>query len=404
MLTIRRNKKIVVSLALVSTMLFSSAPGFAKPITMTPQQEYEAAKTSIRGLGWPLREVQTLDGVFNDLIKFNADKLRRYTDGKQRGIPNIYVTYKNVNNSYTVMGGSIIISNDFLNTLLYNRAKGYPEKINDVPSYRQSAVAAVVAHECSHWYRNDNLNDLNLVLANNESKQREAQKYINEGKYVSLFQLKNSMIKNASQSTLTAYRQSSILKEDQADLDGMEFLNNHPVLSIGGMALFLNCAKDDGLNKNGKDVNEHRTLNERYNVAIDYIRKISYGRVEIKNDLLYLDGQKFMGTGRLPARRDVTAYDRTIYVAGQLASAINHNLSAKSGSIAFKGEYIENLYKTKKMTYFVVEPVGAQKPFFVMDFVPIEINRLNAVLEKRVQPQNDEERVVVEIMNFLNKK
>ena len=263
MLTIRRNKKIVVSLALVSTMLFSSAPGFAKLITMTPQQEYEAAKTSIRGLGWPLREVQTLDGVFNDLIKFNADKLRRYTDGKQRGIPNIYVTYKNVNNSYTVMGGSIIISNDFLNTLLYNRAKGYPEKINDVPSYRQSAVAAVVAHECSHWYRNDNLNDLNLVLANNESKQREAQKYINEGKYVSLFQLKNSMIKNASQSTLTAYRQSSILKEDQADLDGMEFLNNHPVLSIGGMALFLNCAKDDGLNNRRCSLRRHDFLHER---------------------------------------------------------------------------------------------------------------------------------------------
>ena len=82
----------------------------------------------------------------------------------------------------------------------------------------------------------------------------------------------------------------------------MDFLNNHPVLSVEGMALFLNCSKDDGLNKNGKDVNEHRSLNERYNVAIDYIRKLSNGRVEIRNDLLYLDGQKFMGTGRLPAR------------------------------------------------------------------------------------------------------
>ena len=234
-----------------------------------------------------------------------------------------------------------------------------------------------------------------LAAVLRKTKQREAQKYINEGKFI--------LIKNASQSTLEAYRRSSILKEDRADIDGMDFLNNHPVLSVVGMALFLNCAKDDGLNKNGKDANEHRSLNERYNVAIDYIRKLSNGRVEIRNDLLYLDGQKFMSTGRLPARRDVTAYDRTIYVAGQLASAINHNLSAKSGSITFKGEYIENLYRTKKMTYFVVEPAGAEKPFFVMDFVPIEINRLNAILERRVQPQNDEERVVVEIMNFLNK-
>ena len=401
---ITRNKIIIASLALAGTLLFSSSPSFAKEVTMTPQQEYEAAKTSIRGLGWPMNELKPLDGVLNELILFNADKLRRYTDGKQRGIPNIYVTYKNVNNSYTVVGGSIIISNDFLNTLLYNRAKGYPEHINDVPAYRQSASSAVVAHECSHWYRNDNLNDLNLILSNNEAKQREAQKYINEGKYISLFRLENDMIKNANQSTLEAYRRSSILKEDRADIDGMDFLNNHPVLSVGGMALFLNCAKDDGLNKNGKEVNEHRTLNERYSVAIDYIRNLSNGRVEIRNDLLYLDGQKFMGTGHLPARRDVTAYDRTLYVAGQLASAINHNLSAKAGSITFKGEYNDNLYKTKKMTYFVVEPVGSKKPFFVLDFVPLEVNRLNAVLEKKVQPQNDEERVVVEIMNFLNKK
>ena len=168
--------------------------------------------------------------------------------------------------------------------------------------------------------------------------------------------------------------------------------------------MIMNSVKDNELNQNGKDINDHRSLSERYDVAIDYISKLSNGRVEIRNDLLYLDGQKFMGKGRLPARRDVTAYDRTIYVAGHLASAINHNLSAKSGSITFKGKYIENLYRTKKMTYFVVEPAGSEKPFFVMDFVPIEINRLNAILEKRVHPQNDEERVVVEIMNFLNKK
>lgn len=401
---ITKNKKIVASLFLANVMLFSSPPGFAKPITMTPQQEYESATTSIRGLGWPMREIEPLDAVLNELMVFNPDKLRKYTDGKQRGIPNIYVTYKNVNNSYTVVGGSIIVSNDFLNTLLYNRAKGYPEKINDVPAYRQSAAAAVVAHECSHWYRDDALSDLNLIFANDETKQREAQKYINEGKYMSLFRMEIDLIKNASQSTLEAYRRASILKEDRADIDGMDFLNNHPVLSVGGMALFMNCVKENELNKNGKDINDHRSLNERYDVSIDYIRKLSNGRVEIRNDLLYLDGQKFMGKGRLPARRDVTAYDRTIYVAGQLASAINHNLSAKSGSITFKGKYIENLYRTKKMTYFVVEPAGSEKPFFVMDFVPLEINRLNAILEKRVHPQNDEERVVVEIMNFLNKK
>lgn len=384
---ITKNKKIVASLVLANVMLFSSPPGFAKPITMTPQQEYESATTSIRGLGWPMREIEPLDAVLNELVIFNSDKLRKYTDGKQRGIPNIYVTYKNVNNSYTVVGGSIIVSNDFLNTLLYNRAKGYPEKIDDVPAYSQSAAAAVVAHECSHWYRNDSLRDLNLIFANDETKQREAQKYINEGKYISLFQMENNLIKNASQSTLEAYRRASILKEDRADIDGMDFLNNHPVLSVGGMALFMNCVKENELNKNGKDINDHRSLNERYDVSIDYIRKLSNGRVEIRNDLLYLDGQKFMGTGRLPARRDVTAYDRTIYVAGQLASAINHNLSAKSGSITFKGKYIENLYRTKKMTYFVVEPAGSENRSLLWISFPLKSTVLTPFWKKEFIPR-----------------
>ncbi len=39
-----------------------------------------------------------------------------------------------------------------------------------------------------------------------------------------------------------------------------------------------------------------------------------------------LDGKLFLGTGYLPARHDVSAYDRTAYVAGQLAKSIHYNV------------------------------------------------------------------------------
>ena len=59
---------------------------------------------------------------------------------------------------------------------------------------RMKSNAARVLTMPVGWY-NDTLSDLNLILANDETKQREAQKYINEGKYISLFRLENDMVK-----------------------------------------------------------------------------------------------------------------------------------------------------------------------------------------------------------------
>ena len=59
-----------------------------------------------------------------------------------------------------------------------------------------------------------------------------------------------------------------------------------------------------------------------------HIKNLSGGRVVVDMDgRMRLDGKLFQGTGFMPSRNDVDSFDRTAYVAGQLAKCVREGAS-----------------------------------------------------------------------------
>lgn len=398
---IKHIKKVLLGFALANTMFVNVA--FAN-ITATPEQEVGLADASLDNIGWVFFQHPSATQILEEVIENNEDKLRIYTNDNRRGIPGIYLTYQQVGNSYTTTGGRIIISTDFVNELLYNQAKGYSEKMGSGTYYQQSVLAAIVAHECSHWYRNDGIRRMNLLF-NGTKYEKTVQNYINNGEYLSALRLEDKYIAELSPSDVEFYRKDSMEMEERADRDGMEFLARSTKFSVGGMASFLRKTRDDS-DIADDDTNLHPQIASRYQQVLNYIANISNGRVVVKNDLLYLDGKKFMGTGKLPARRDITSYDRTMYVAGQLASAIRYGISKpttdEEGGINCKSTDHEEIRKGFDDLACLSGWNEDDSRILVYDFIDTSQERLHGILEGRIQPANDEEQVAVEIKKFLH--
>lgn len=393
--------------AFVAANIFvASNFAFASDLTLTPKQEYLLSQTAIRRVGFNCYEEELFTKMLDQFVEANSTRLRRYSDGSQRGIPHVYIMSNQMNNSYTSMGGDIIFSKDWISKLLYNKATGAVEKIGQPSLYRQSALVAVLGHECSHWYHADGIGDLNRVFSRDEEAKSQAARLIRDNDFNALLALHEKTLGKADTDFIESYQRYSMNKEDRADIEGLEFVNMDWRYSMGGMAMFLKASNDNGLGAQSRDVNEHKSASVRYQAVINHISKMSNGRVVIKDDLLYLDGKKFMGTGLLPARKDVTAYDRTMFVAGQLASSINRGFglpSDKDGICAVEEDMIRNMFNNKSLLFARDGRTKKLNDSKAIDEFSLPLGRLSKLVEGTATPINDEERAVTEIINFLHR-
>lgn len=123
-------------------------------------------------------------------------------------------------------------------------------------------------------------------------------------------------------------RQMSFNQEKGADVWGVQFIENVPEYSIGGALMkfdrYMKLEQID--HPDGKlpvDFrNPHSKTPKRFERVMDYVKKSSEGRVEIKEGELYLDGT------HIPVVRtgEVEQLERVYYIAGQLATAIKKGI------------------------------------------------------------------------------
>ena len=229
--------------------------------------------------GSPLRHMQ------DELIKYNSDKLN-YDDGKHdRWLEPVWLCLsQSMASTGWSQGGYVAI-----NQRTVGAANGmeHPFKMRENTErniYNNSTIAKTLAHEFGHFINND------------------------------------------ARTGATKKSSTSIKCEYAADEMAMVLLGNVPEYSAGS-----EIDVDLESNGNGYDpalgYQTHPSEQDRAKAELAYIKKISGGRVVLDRDChLTVDGKLFMGTGYLPDSEDGKGVERTVYLAGQIATCIQKGI------------------------------------------------------------------------------
>ena len=305
-------------------------------IRLTPLQEQQIGQGQINSARIAYQASSPPLGLIQDtIIKWNQGRLSPYRDNNHRGLRTPHILYTNNSriNAYSLPGGHIFVSDALITAFLsreFDPNTGVPSGMqkenqfgNGYEIYGHSALAATIAHEDSHWERNFLQQETDLIASKISSSQEDFLK----GKLLAEdWAGYNSQLDalGFSDKLFPSVQKFVYEEELKADMGAMELLDNTDVYSPGSLMTVVSRMRDPK-DEYGKKI-VHPKASIRKQQVISHINKLSHGRVQIDEDgRMKLDGKLFMGTGYMPARSDVAAYDRTAYVAGQLAKSIASN-------------------------------------------------------------------------------
>lgn len=321
--------------AVLLAALFTADCGAAARISLTPAQEQQVGWGQIRGAGVAYLEVSPALALIQDtLIRWNPGRLVLYKDDNHRGLrpPHLLYTNKSRVNAFSVPGGHIFVSDALVTAFLardFDPYTGVPSGMqkegqfgNGHELYGHSALAAALAHEASHWERNFLQQETDTITAHiNEVQGEELRRKLQSGDGKGFNDKLDEL--GFTGKVFPSVKQFMYQEELAADRGAMELLDNTDVYSPGSLMTVTSRLRD-AVDTPGKIV--HPVASVRKKQLIEHIRQLSQGRVQLDEaGRMKLDGRLFHGSGYLPARADVSAYDRTAYVAGQLAKSIHYN-------------------------------------------------------------------------------
>lgn len=220
--------------------------------------------------------------IQDSLVRWNS-KYLNIDDGKhKRWLEPFWIVGGDDSRNASSIGGFVEISEGYarLCDAVYRDGKPTGDVRSNKPRNiaNNSSIAAIFAHECAHFARED--------------------------------------WKRAS------YRETrgTYKAELAADALGMDFLSNTPEYSPGS-AITVRLRNSD--TQYSQNTGRHPSNATRIEKERAILRKMSKGRVVVEQDgRTSIDGRLLNGTGFLPDSEDSDSIERTLYVAGQIASAI----------------------------------------------------------------------------------
>lgn len=376
-------------------------------ITLTPQQEQCVAWGQINNTAVVYQEAnEVLANIQDILIRWNKNTLIPYVSDYQRGIrnPHLMITNRSRVNAFSMPGGHIFVSDALIIAFLsreFNPDTGIrtgeqKEFLfgNGYELYGHSAIAATIAHEDSHWQRNFLQRETDVIVSQISRQQEDDLKIklkVSDG--YGYNRKLNEL--GFSDKLFPKVKQFVYNEELFADKGAMELLDNTDVYSSGSLITVVSRLKD------AKEQNKtltHPTSDVRIHQIIEHIKKLSRGRVQLdKEGHMKLDGKLFMKNGYMPSRYDVTAFDRTVYVAGQLAKSIYKN--------AKRVTPLEDNYSYSKAggMYPIVAVNDSTRESIIIDKAAISQYDAMALKENKKSSNIIEMQAVKEIKKFLEK-
>ncbi len=330
-------KKASATIALaLSIFTTTTIPYHAEArIILTPQQEQQVGWGQITYANVAYQDTNLKLKIIQDsLIRWNKDKLTAYTNDNSRGLrnPHLLVTNRSKVNAYSLPGGHIFLSDALITAFMsvkFDPNTGVPtgaQKENEFGNgyelYGHSAIAATIAHEDSHWVRNflqKETDTITSMIGDRQENDLKLKLQVGDGRGFS-----NKLDELGFTNKVFPKVKKFVYDEEiAADKMALELLDNTDAYSPGSLMTVVTRMKDP---VDKPDTLPHPKAIVRKQLVVEHINRISHGRVQLDEDgRMMLDGKLFMGTGYLPARQDVTEYDRTVYVAGQLAKCIHNN-------------------------------------------------------------------------------
>ena len=251
------------------------------------------------------------------LIEANPDKLN-FDDGKhERWIDPLYIEIRPWYPNAWSNGGTIIMTTE--ETILCSLRLTDEERPSRPLYYRKnlegnlevpSDIASVLAHEFAHFV------DKDTMLTGQSHKE-------------------------------------NIREELQADVDGMDLMDKVPEYSPGSMAIVH--MKERWYDYGGSP--DYPSNYDATRNCLDYIEKMSHGRLEVDDyGRIAIDGKLFMNDGTIHGTlEEGSRRERTIYLAGQIASCIKHGIWKRDNYVTLDAsECLPAIEKGKKTLLAVV--------------------------------------------------
>ena len=265
-------------------------------------------------------EDSDLEEIYQDIL--NSNNLPQKS--RSRSFQDLKLSNEETINAFELPGGFIYVTRQMKNFLL--------------DGYDRSALAFVIAHEMSHHINEDYL--------------RKYDKKFTTGFLFDLLAPKlqgyEALYASAAEDLITTLnsRQMNFRTEQQADEKGLDLLIKSDKYSPGGSAVFFSRLIE--LEKTLKFTNNftypHSKSAVRLKRSLDQIKTISNGRVEIKDNKFYLDGQLVGKTGLIPLveGEKMTELEKTYLVAGNIAKAIARGEWKKENIYSYYAKNFEN--------------------------------------------------------------
>lgn len=401
-------KKASATIALaLSIFTTTTIPYHAEArIILTPQQEQQVGWGQITYANVAYQDTNLKLKIIQDsLIRWNKDKLTAYTNDNSRGLrnPHLLVTNRSKVNAYSLPGGHIFLSDALITAFMsvkFDPNTGVPtgehkenEFGNGYELYGHSAIAATIAHEDAHWVRNFLQKETDTITSMIGAKQENDLKLklqVGDGRGFS-----NKLDDLGFTSKIFPKVKKFIYDEEiAADKLALELLANTDAYSPSSLMTVISRMKAPVDKPNTLP---HPKASVRKQLVMEHVIQISHGRVQLDEEgRMMLDGKLFMGTGYLPARQDVTEYDRTVYVAGQLAKCIHNNAKELVPMV-----YSHAINRSKGMIPVVAVNRATRKRFVVDKFNISEYDTSKLVTGQH-SSSSAENSAVREIQKFLH--
>ena len=345
-------KKLKTLAAISMAAITLSVPFFAEAHFLSSKQEKEIGNAAVKDFieQYGAYEEPVLTAIQDRLMKYNSDKLWFYgTSGHKRGLERVLCTKKPGLNAVSYGGGQIFVYDDMIDFLASDEPgslwdKKYAHRHNKQWTakniYQMSSLASVIGHEIGHW--------------ENEDMLRQHDKQMTTRILTSVIPVGNvwALLGVAAGSKLIdAFnsRQMGFRVEQQADEKSMEYLEMVPEYSIGGLAIqqrrLLLYKIDNGIEDKVENwLHPHSKTGKRIERALKEMEKSSRGFLKWDGMTLLVNNSPYAseGDGYYDNPAVVDGFERELYFAGQLATAIKYdfarerNLSVSSEQTMFE--------------------------------------------------------------------
>lgn len=254
--------------------------------------------------------------VQKNLIDYNQDRLN-FDDGKhERWLEPIYLKRDHVEANAWSNGGIVIMTSQEGALCAYRSpdeeySEGFTRKLERDNLIVSSNFASVLAHEFAHFANKD------TMLTGQSHKE-------------------------------------NIREELQADVDGMDMMAKVPQYSMGSMISIHLMERDYHPYPPSPDYPSNQEATE---YCMKHLSKVAKGRVSLDNDMrMTVDGKLFMGDGWVHGgtKEEGNRRERTLYLAGQIASCINAGIWHKKNLVIYDAsEALPSVKKGEKVLLFV---------------------------------------------------